>query len=176
MTKQEKFQLVEELTKVFKATPNFYVTNTAGMTVEEVNNLRRTCFESGFKIKVIKNSLIKKVLDNLEGDYSELHEHLKYQSAVVFTTEDNPSGPAKMLKKYRKTSELPTLKAACIDTAVFAGEDQLDTLEKIKSKNELIGELVTILQSPAKNVISALQSGGNTLAGILKTLSEKEDN
>ncbi len=175
MTKQEKIDLVNDLVEKFKVHPNFYLAQTGGMSVEKMNELRRACYDADLSITMIKNKLIIKALDQLDNDYSELYTALKQPTSVIFTSEDNPSVPAKVLKEFRKSNDFPTLKAACIDTAVFLGDDQLETLTKIKSKGELIGEVVGLLQSPAKNVISALKSGGNTLAGLVKTLMDREE-
>lgn len=175
MTKEQKIQLVQELTETFKTYPNFYITDMGGLTVEKVNDLRRLCFEKEIKVQVIKNTLIRKALENLEGDYSEVFGSLKQPSSVFFTTAESPSTPAKVIEEFRKGgSEKPVLKAAVIDTSVFLGDDQLKALSNMKSKDELIGEIVGLLQSPAKNVISALKSSGGKIAGILKTLSERE--
>ncbi|GAB4414580.1 MAG: 50S ribosomal protein L10 [Bacteroidia bacterium] len=174
MTKEEKFQLVAELTEQFRAYPNFYITDTSGMSVSKVNQLRRKCFENNIRLTVIKNTLIRKALENLDSDYSEVFDALKVPSSVLFATSENPSLPAKIIKEFRRENEKPILKAACIDTAVFKGDNQLDTLLHLKSKDELVGEIIGLLQSPARNVIGALQSGGQKLAGILQTLSEKE--
>lgn len=174
MTKEQKIKLVQELTETFKTYPNFYITDMGGLTVEKVGKLRRLCFEKDIKVQVVKNTLIRKALENLEGDFSEVYDSLKQQSSIFFTTSEAPSAPAKVIEEFRKSEEKPVLKAAVIETAVFTGDDQLKALTSLKSKAELIGEVVGLLQSPAKNVISALQSGGGKLAGILKTLSERE--
>ncbi|MEO0468959.1 MAG: 50S ribosomal protein L10 [Bacteroidota bacterium] len=174
MTKEQKHQLVEELTEVFKAHPNFYITDAGGLSVEEVNTLRGLCYKSDIKMQMIKNTLIRKTLEKLDGDYSDVYDALKQPSSVFFATAENPSIPAKVLKEFRKTNEKPILKAAVIETSVFKGDDQLESLASLKSKDELIGEVIGLLQSPAKNVVSALQSGGQTLSGLLKALSEKE--
>jgi len=133
------------------------------------------CFTKGIEYKVVKNTLIKKALDNLETDYSSLDDVLKGFSGVMFVQE-NANVPAKVIKDFKKTdaNQRPKFKAASIDSDIFIGEDQLDALSNLKSKQELVGEVITLLQSPAKNVISALQSGGDTLAGLVKTLSERE--
>ena len=175
MTKEEKFELVEQLSERFKEYPNFYIADTGGMSVAEMDQLRGLCFEADIPMQMIKNTLIKKALEKLDGDYTELFPHLKQTSSVMFATEENPNGPAKLLKKFREGSEKPSLKVACIETSVFAGDDQIKTLASLKSKAELIGEVIGILQSPAKTVVSALQSGGNTLSGLIKTLSEREE-
>jgi large subunit ribosomal protein L10 len=175
MTKEQKIQLVQELTEQFKEYPNFYITDAGGMTVEEVNQLRGLCFKSDVKLRMVKNTLIRKALENLEGDYEEVYDILKQPSSIFFATAENPSVPAKVLREFRKKKEKPILKAAVIETSVFKGDDQIKALAELKSKDELVGEIVGLLQSPAKNVISALKSGGGTIAGLLKTLSEREE-
>lgn len=174
MTKAEKIQLVENLTEQFKEYPNFYIADTVGMSVSEMNDLRGLCFEKGVKLQMIKNTLIRKALENLEGDYSGVFDSLKQTSSVFFVGADAPSAPAKILKEYRKSKEFPLLKAAVIETSVFTGDNQIEALSNLKSKDELIGDIIGLLQSPVKNVMGALQSGGNKLSGILKTLSERE--
>ena len=166
--------MVQELTEKFKTYPNFYIADAGGMTVAQVNDLRRLCFKADITMTMVKNTLIRKALEQLDGDYSEVYGSLKQPSSIFFATEENPSVPAKVIKEFRKAGEKPALKAAVIDTAVFVGDDQLKVLVDLKSKAELVGEIVGLLQSPAKNVISALKSGGGKLAGILKTLSERE--
>lgn len=175
MTKEQKIQLVQELTETFKEYPNFYITDAGGMSVSELNNLRALCYKSDVKLRMVKNTLIRKALENLEGDFSGVYDSLKRPSSVFFATAENPNVPAKVLKEFRKGKERPVLKVAVIDTAVFKGDDQIKVLAELKSKGELIGEIVGLLQSPAKNVISALKSSGGKIAGILKTLSEKEE-
>jgi len=177
MTRQEKTELIDNLTLSFTDARYFYVTDTSTMTVAKVNKLRRLCFEKGIKLQVVKNSLIRKALEQVEqkttNKYSNLFPSLKGMSAVMFT--DNGSEPARLIKEFRKETdgEKPTLKAAYIDNDVFVGDDQLDSLTKIKSKQELLGELIGLLQSPVQNLLSALNSGGNTIAGVLKTLEER---
>lgn len=175
MTREEKAQLISDLTAKFKETDHFYITDTSGLTVAEVNKFREMCFKNGVEYRLVKNTLIKKALDNMEGDYSPLHEVLKGTSGIMFVNE-TANAPAKIIKDYKKNDpqERPTFKAASIDTDLFIGEDQLGALASLKSKQELIGEVITLLQSPAKNVLSLLQSGEQKLAGIVKTLSEKE--
>lgn len=176
MTKEEKVTVVAELTEKFKANSNFYFTDASGFTVAQVNDFRRLCFEKGIEYRVYKNTMIKKALENLEEDYSNLDEALKGFSGVIFS-EEIANLPAKVIKEFRKKQggEKPVLKAASIDTDVFIGDEHLKTLSDLKSKEELVGDVIALLQSPAKNVISALKSGGNTLAGLVKTLSEKEN-
>jgi large subunit ribosomal protein L10 len=176
MTRKDKAQIVSDLTAKFKETDHFYITDTSGLTVSEVNKFRGMCFTKGVEYKMVKNTLIKKALENVDGDFSSLDEVLKGTSGVMFVNE-TANIPAKIIKEFQKTDskDRPKFKAASIDSDLFIGEDQLGTLASLKSKQELIGDVITLLQSPAKNVISALSSGGNKLAGIVKTLSEREN-
>lgn len=176
MTREEKGSIIEELSEKFKTVPYFYITDASGMSVAETNQLRRMAFERGIEYRVIKNTLIKKALETLDTDYSSFEGTvLKGFSGVMFHPESGKAA-ASLIKDFRKQigNEKLTLKGASVDYSLFIGHDQLDTLLTLKSKNELIADVVALLQSPAKNVISGLQSGGNKLAGILKTLSERE--
>lgn len=176
MTKQEKSQVIDELKDKLNNNGYFYVTDASGLSVAQVNDLRRLCHKRGVEYKVVKNTLIKKALDDMETDYTPFDEKvLKGFSGIMFSAE-NGNMPAKIIKEFRKKAgvEKPLLKGASIDTDLFIGNDQLDALSELKSKPELIAEVIALLQSPAKNVISALQSGEHKLAGIIKTLSEKE--
>lgn len=173
MRKEEKQEVVSALTEKMKEYGNFYITDTSSLTVAKINNIRRKCFEKEIGMQVVKNTLIKKALEQLDGDVFPLFEILKGSSSIMFST--NANAPAKLIKELRKgKEEKPVLKAAYVDSAVFIGDDQLDALVNLKSREELIGDIIGLLQSPAKNVISALQSGGNKLAGIVKTLQERE--
>lgn len=174
MTKEEKALVIDELASKFASTDYFYLTDASGMTVLQVNNLRRKCFEAGIEYKVYKNTLIKKAFDQIEAEYSDFDPVLKGFTGVIFSPESS-NKPAKVLKELRKGADKPLLKGAWIDSDVFIGDENIETLSNLKSKAELVGEVIGLLQSPAKNVISALQSGGDTLAGLLKTLSEKEE-
>ena len=171
MTKEEKHDLVLALTEQMKEYGNFYITDTSNLTVAKINHIRRQCFESDITMKVAKNSLIKKAMDNIEGDFAPLYDVLKGSSSILFSK--SATAPAKLIKQLRKKGEKPILKAAYIDASIFVGDNQLDTLINLKSKEQLVGEIIGLLQSPAKNVISALQSGGNILAGVVKTLQER---
>jgi large subunit ribosomal protein L10 len=171
MNKEEKHDLVLALSEQMKEFGNFYITDTSDLTVAKINNIRRQCFESDITMKVAKNSLIKKAMEAAGGDYTAMYDVLKGSSSILFSK--SATAPAKLIKKLRKQGDKPVLKAAYIDAAIFVGDNQLDTLIKLKSKEQLIGEIIGLLQSPAKNVISALQSGGNTLAGLVKTLQER---
>ena len=173
MTRAEKTATIEALKEKFKDVTFFYITDSSTLTVEEVNNFRRMCFEKGIEMKVVKNTLVKKAFDAIsdERNFEEITEALKGPTAILFT--DTANAPARVIKKFREDHEKPVLKAAYIDSDVFFGDDQIDTLSKLKSKEELIGDVITLLQSPPKNVISALQSGGSTLSGLLKALEER---
>jgi len=171
MNKEEKHDLVLALTEQMKEYGNFYITDTSNLTVAKINNIRRQCFESDITMKVAKNSLIKKAMEAAGGDYTEMFDVLKGSSSILFSK--SATAPAKLIKQLRKKGDKPVLKAAYIDSAIFVGDNQLDALTKLKSKEQLIGEIIGLLQSPAKNVISALQSGGNILAGVVKTLQER---
>ena len=171
MNREEKHELVLTLAEQMREYGNFYITDTADLTVAKVNEIRRKCFENGITMQVTKNSLIKKAMDAVGGDFEQLHGVLKGSSSIMFAK--SAKAPAQLIKQLRKTGEKPLLKAAYIDSAVFIGDNQLDALINLKSREELIGDIIGLLQSPAKNVVSALQSGGNKLAGIVKTLQER---
>ncbi|BAU55431.1 MULTISPECIES: 50S ribosomal protein L10 [Mucilaginibacter] len=171
MNKEEKHELVASLAEQMKEYGNFYITDTANLTVAKVNHIRRQCFESDITMQVAKNSLIKKAMETIGGDFSPMYDVLKGSSSILFSK--SSTAPAKLIKKLRKKGEKPILKAAYIDASIFVGDNQLDTLINLKSKEQLVGEIIGLLQSPAKNVISALQSGGNILAGVVKTLQER---
>jgi large subunit ribosomal protein L10 len=172
MNREEKHELVLALQGKMQEYGNFYITDTSSLSVEKINNIRRKCFESGIEMQVAKNTLIKKAIEGLDTDASEIFAALKGQSALLFSTTGN--GPAKLIKALRKGSDKPQLKGAFIDSSVYVGDNQLDTLVSLKSREELIGDIVGLLQSPAKNVISALKSSGGKIAGIVKTLQERE--
>lgn len=174
MTKEEKAIVIEEISQKISENAHFYIADAGGLSVDQINQLRRKCFEAGVDYKVYKNTLLKKALESADADFSELYEVLKGYSGVFFSKE-NGSAPAKILKDFRKSvTDSTELKGAAIDSDVFVGQEHLDMLSSLKSREELIGDIVTILQSPAKNVVSALSSGGSTIAGLIKTLSERE--
>ncbi|OZV68988.1 50S ribosomal protein L10 [Winogradskyella aurantia] len=172
MTREEKSQVIEELTAQLADNANIYLTDISGLDAAATSRLRRACFKSNIKLSVVKNTLLEKAMDASDRDFGELPTTLKGNTSVMYSETGN--APAKVIKEFRKKSEKPLLKGAFIEEAVYIGDDLLDTLVDIKSREELLGEIVSLLQSPAKNVISALKSGGGTLAGIVKTLSEKE--
>lgn len=173
MTREEKTLIIEELKEKFEQSPFFYITDSSSLSVEVINKLRRVLFEKGIEMRVVKNTLVKKALASASEDknYGALVDALEGPTALMFT--DVANSPARVIKEFRKDKDRPFIKAAYIDSAVFMGDDQIDILAKLKSKEELIGEIIGLLQSPARNVISALQSGGNTLMGLLKTLEER---
>jgi len=171
MKKEEKHEVVLALAETIAAYGNFYITDTANLSVAKVNDIRRKCFENDIKMQVAKNKLIKKAMEASEGDFSEMFDVLKGSSSILFSKTAN--APAKLIKQLRKSGDKPVLKAAYIDSSVFIGDNQLDALVNLKSKEELLANIIALLQSPAKNLISGLQSGGNKLAGIVKTLQER---
>ena len=173
MTRVEKNQAIDNLTVKLNDANIFYITDIAGLDAENSSLLRRSCFKSDIQLEVVKNSLLKKALEKADGTYDELYDTLVGSTSIMFSSIGN--GPAKIIKEFRKKSDKPLLKGAFIEEAIFIGDDNLDALVAIKSKEELIGDIVALLQSPAKNVISALQSSGGTIAGIVKTLSEKPE-
>lgn len=174
MTKEEKSQYIEDLAIKLSETGVFYLTDTAGLNVESVNNLREKCFKSNIELKVVKNTLLKKALESIEDkNYEELYGVLAGPTAIMFSEVGN--APAKLIKDFRKKHDKPLLKGAFIEEAIYTGEENLEFLTAIKSKEELIGEIIGLLQSPAKNVVSGLKSGGSTIAGIIKTLSERSE-
>jgi large subunit ribosomal protein L10 len=170
-TKQENINL---LTEKFSKATNFYLADTSHLTVEDVNRLRRLCHKQGIEMRVAKNTLIRKALEATGKSYDGVYDALHGPTSILFS--ETGSTPAKVIKEFRKTKEKPVLKAAYIDTAIFIGDQAVEELSKLKTKEELIGEIIGLLQSPAKNVIGALQSGGQKLSGILKTLENKKEN
>ncbi len=174
MTRDEKAQKIEELNQKFADHSHFYITDAGGLTVAQVNAFRRLCFKSGVEYRVYKNTLIRKALEKQEGvDFTPLFGTLKGFSGVIFSKEAG-NLPTRVIKEFRKKLEgKPVLKAASIDSDFFIGEENLNTLSELKSKNELIGDIIGLLQSPAKNVISALLSSKHTVAGLVKALEER---
>ncbi|WP_454981037.1 50S ribosomal protein L10 [Capnocytophaga haemolytica] len=172
MTKEEKSLVIENLTAQLAENNVIYLTDLTGLNAEQTSALRRACFKANIKLAVVKNTLLAKAMEASDKDFGELPNVLKGNTSLMYAEVGN--APAKLIKEFRKKSEKPVLKGAYIDSAVFIGDNQLDALSAIKSKDEVIGEIITLLQSPAKNVISALKSGGGKLAGIIKTLSEKQ--
>jgi large subunit ribosomal protein L10 len=174
MTREEKNQIIEVLSQRLNNSPNFYFTDIGDLNSEKTSELRSMCYRSQIQLLVVKNTLLQKAMDKSDKDLSAFSEVLKGPTSIMFT--ETSKAPAKLIKEFRKKmkSEKPLLKGAYVEESAYIGENQLDFLENIKTKNELLGEIIGILQSPAKNVIAALQSGGQKLVGILETLSEKE--
>jgi large subunit ribosomal protein L10 len=173
MTREEKAAVVEDLKVKFDNAQYFYVTDSSSMTVAAINKLRRICYDKNIQVHVVKNTLAIKAMESAapEKGYSQVYEALKGPSTILFS--DTGNLPAKVLEEFRKSSPRPLLKAAYIDSDVFFGDDQIAVLAKLKSKDELVGDIIGLLQSPAKNVISGLKSGGSKIAGILKTLEDR---
>jgi len=171
MTREEKSQVIKDLTGRLTDNHIIYLADISGLNALDTSNLRRACFKANVNLAVVKNTLLAKAMEKSEKDFGDLPGTLKGNTSLLIAETGN--APAKVIKAFRKGSDKPILKGAYVEEAVYVGDDQLDTLVNIKSKEELIGDIITILQSPAKNVISALQSGGGKLSGILKTLSEK---
>ncbi len=177
MTREEKNQIIDELGEKFVATPYFYIASTAGLSVAEATTFRRMCFARGLEFRIFKNTLIAKALEKTGNDYSAFNaEVLTGMSGIIFSLEDAKS-PAKLIKDFKKEAGKNKIKfkGASIEGGLYIGEDQLVALENIKSKNEMIGEVIGLLQSPAKNVVAALKSGEHKLAGLVKTLSERPE-
>ena len=173
MKKEDKGIAIENIAKTIKEYGCFYLVESAGLNAEKTSDFRRACFNADIKLLVVKNTLLHKALESIDGDFTELYPALKGSTSLMCSNVGN--APAKLLKDFvKKGDTLPALKAAYVEECAYIGADQLDTLASIKSKNELIADIVALLQSPAKNVVSALQSSGNKLHGILETLSNKE--
>lgn len=171
MKKTEKSNIVDNLVNVIGEYNHFYVADTAGLNATQTSALRRLCFERDVKMIVVKNTLFQKAIEKSELSVEGIDEALKGTSAVLFSNTGNL--PAKLIKEFRKKAEIPSLKGAYVEESVYIGDNQLDILSNIKSKEELIGDVIALLQSPMKNVVSALQSGGNTIYGILETLENR---
>jgi len=172
MKKEEKDQIIDSLVEQINAYKHFYITDTASLNAADTSTLRRVCFEKEVKLVVVKNTLLRKALEKTGRDCEALFGVLKQTTAVMFTNES--SVPAKLIKEFRKKYSKPVLKAAYVEESFYVGENQLDALVAIKSKEELIGDVILLLQSPMNNVMSSLQSGKHLLAGLVKTLSERE--
>jgi large subunit ribosomal protein L10 len=173
MNKEEKNQVVEALADQLNNNNNLYIADTSELNAEDTSALRRLCFKREVTLTVVKNTLLKKAMEQTDKDLEELYEILKGSTSIMFAEAGN--APAKLIKEFRKTTGRPILKGAYIEEMTYVGDDQLDFLVAIKSKNELVGDIIGLLQSPVSNVMSALQSGGNILSGVVKTLSEKSE-
>ncbi len=173
MTRTQKNEVLEALKVKFAESDFFYITDASTLTVAETNELRSAAYEAGVTMQVVKNTLARKALEAIadEKNTEELYGALKGPTAIMFT--DVAKAPATLIKEFRKKHEKPVLKAAYIDSAIYIGDDQVEALSNIKSKEELVGDIILLLQSPIKNVVGSLQSGGSTIAGLLKTLEER---
>lgn len=174
MKKSEKNEMIDSLVEKLNNNSNFYLTDISGLTVEKTNSLRRKCFENQISLHVVKNTLLQKAMEKTDKDFSELFPILKGSTSVMFCEVAN--APAKLIKSFRKEpTDKPLLKGAFVSESIYIGNNQLGALADIKSKEEVIGQIISMLQSPAQNVISALKSSGGKLAGIVKTLSERPE-
>ncbi|MEH6762473.1 MAG: 50S ribosomal protein L10 [Maribacter arcticus] len=171
MTREEKATVIKDLTTQLADNTTIYLADISGLDASTTSDLRRACFKANIKLAVVKNTLLSKAMDASDKDFGELPEVLKGNTSLMFS--DVANAPAKLIKNFRKKSKKPLLKGAFVQEAIYIGDENLDALVSIKSKEEMIGEVIGLLQSPAKNVISGLKSGGGKLAGILKTLSER---
>jgi len=172
MRLEDKRKILESLTKQINATEHFYLTDISDLNAAQTSDLRRVCHKQNVKLVVAKNTLIRKAFEQSDKNLEELYDVLKSHTSIMFTETGNT--PAKLIKEFRKKKERPAIKAAYVEQSVYIGDNQLEALINVKTKNELIADVVAILQSPMKQVVSALQSGGNIITGVLKTLSEKE--
>lgn len=172
MKRSEKQEIIESLTQQINSSNHFYLTDISDLNASDTSDLRRLCFKQEVKLIVVKNTLFRKALESSNKDTEELYDVLKGNISVMFT--ENGNVPAKLIKEFRKSHERPILKGAFVEESVYIGENQLETLISIKSKNELIADVIALLQSPMTTVISQLKSGGNILQGVLQTLEEKE--
>ena len=173
MRREEKEGIIDGRTHRLNETKHFYLTDISALNAEQTSALRRKCFEKEIGLLVVKNTLLRKAMEKSEGDFNDLYDVLKDSTSIMFSETGNT--PAKLIQEFRKTLEKPVLKAAFVEESIYIGDDQLETLSNIKSKDELLGDLLMLLKSPATNLVSALASSGSQLAGALKTLSEKEN-
>lgn len=173
MKKEDKSVIISQLESTISAYAHLYLADIGGMNAAQTSELRRACYKQDIKLVVVKNTLLQKALENVDADYSELYGSLKGETSLLLSNTGN--APAKLIKEFSKTSKLkkPALKAAYVEQSVYIGENQLEALINVKSKNDLIADVIALLQSPAKNVVSALQSGGSTIHGVLKTLGDR---
>jgi len=173
MRREEKDVVIDDLAQRLNETRHFYLTDISALDAEQTSKLRRKCFESEISLLVVKNTLLRKAMEKSEGDFGDLYDILKDSTSIMFCETGN--SPAKLIKEFRKTMEKPLLKGAYVEESVYIGDDQLEALSIIKSKEELLGDLLALLQSPATSLVSALASSGSKLAGALETLSNKEN-
>jgi large subunit ribosomal protein L10 len=173
MRKEDKNQIIDSLVEQLNTHSHFYLADISDMNVETTNKLRRLCFRRNVELQVVKNTLLRKAMEKTNKDFGSLFDALEGATSIMFS--DTGNVPARLIKDFRKAAGKPLLKGAFVEETWYLGDDQLETLVNIKSKNELIADIIALLQSPAKNVIGALQSGGHKISGIVKTLSEKNN-
>jgi large subunit ribosomal protein L10 len=173
MRREEKEVIIDNLAQRLDETKHFYLTDISSLNAEQTSNLRRKCFEKEVSLLVVKNTLLRQAMEKSEGDFNDLYDLLKDSTSIMFCETGNI--PAKLIKEFRKTMEKPLLKAAFVEESIYIGDDQLEALSNIKSKDELLGDLLMLLQSPATNLVSAIASSSSKMAGALLTLSEKEN-
>jgi large subunit ribosomal protein L10 len=173
MKKEEKNTIIDSIVQQIQDKKHFYIADIGDLNAEATSKLRRKCFENKIELVVVKNTLLKKALEKINGNYQELYDVLSHSTSLMLS--ETANAPARMIKDFRKSGNKPILKAAYVEDCIYVGDHLLDALVSLKSKNELVGDIIALLQSPAQNVISALQSGKNTLAGVVKTLSEKQN-
>jgi len=173
MKKENKAAVIDGLIEKINNNAHFYLTDISGLNAEDTSDLRRKCFESGIQMQVAKNTFVKIAMEKAEGDFEDLYGVLKGNTSIMFTETGN--APAKMIKELRKANEKPILKGAYVEEGIYIGDDQIDVLSSIKSKEEVIGDIIGLLQSPIKNVLGALQSAPNTIGGLVKTLQERAE-
>ena len=171
MNKAEKIKVINDLSSSLSESKNLYLTDISGLNASQTSDLRRACYKADIKLSVVKNTMLHRAIETSEKDFGEITSVLKGNTSIMFSESGN--GPAKIIKEFRKKNDKPILKAAFIEEATYIGDNQLDTLVAIKSRDELIGEIVGLLKSPIQNLVSALNAGGNNLHGVLKTLSER---
>ncbi len=172
MRREEKITIIDSLAEKLKTYSHFYLTDNDQLNAADTSNLRRKCFENDIKLIVVKNTLLQRALEKSELNLEELYPVLKGTTSIMFANAGN--SPAKLIKEFRKLHDKPLLKGAYVQESIYLGDNMLDTLVSVKTKQELLGDIILLLQSPAKNVISALKSGGNKIHGVLETLSKKE--
>ena len=172
MKKEDKNQFIDLLDKSITENSNFYLADVSGLSADQSSDLRRLCFKREVSLQVVKNTLLKKALEKNDVNFEELYDVLKGNTSIMFTNEANK--PARVIKEFRKKHDKPVLKAAHLDSTIYIGDDQLEMLSNLKSKEELISEIITLLQSPVKNLVSSLQSGSVKLSGVVQTLSNRE--
>ena len=173
MRREEKEIIIDNLKQQLAGTKHFYLADISGLNAEETSSLRRKCYDSEIKLLVVKNTLLRKALEKVEGNFESLYNVLNDSTSIMFC--ESGSVPAKLIKEFRKAHEKPILKAAFVEESIYIGDEQLEALASLKSKDELVADVLALLQSPMRNVVSALASSGSKLAGVLKTLSEKQE-